>query len=117
MSDTRKASVASDAGSPPPRDQNQSPPSPALDNFAPTSTTATSGTTIAAGMSRDRRNSDEWDASKVPPSRFQKRKGSIYAVPGSRDGHVDNNYAAKFHEKHAEKGYTDVFKKPSYNQN
>lgn len=45
------------------------------------------------------------DASKVPPSRFQKRKGSIYAVPGSRDGHVDSNYAAKFHQKHAEMGY------------
>ncbi|KAK3390883.1 hypothetical protein B0H63DRAFT_520091 [Podospora didyma] len=50
-----------------------------------------------------RRGSDEWDASKVPPSRFQKRKGSIYAVPGSRDGHVDSNYAAKFHELHSEK--------------
>jgi hypothetical protein len=45
------------------------------------------------------------DASKVPPSRFQKRKGSIYATPGSRDGHVDRNYASGFHEKHAEKGY------------
>jgi hypothetical protein len=45
------------------------------------------------------------DASKVPPSRFQKRKGSIYAVPPSRDGHVDRNYATEFHEKHAEKGY------------
>jgi hypothetical protein len=45
------------------------------------------------------------DAAKVPPSRFQKRKGSIYAVPGSRDGHVDSNYATKFHEKHTEKGY------------
>lgn len=61
-------------------------------------------------------NSSALDASKVPPSRFQKRKGSIYAVPGSRDGHVDSNYAAKFHEKHAEKGYTDVFKKASYHQ-
>lgn len=50
----------------------------------------------------DRRGSAEWDASKVPPSRFQKRKGSIYAVPGSRDGHVDSNYSAKFHEKHKE---------------
>ena len=56
----------------------------------------------------DRRGSDEWDASKVPPSRFQKRKGSIYAVPGSRDGHVDSNYATKFHAKHAEKGYTNT---------
>lgn len=45
------------------------------------------------------------DASKVPPSQFQKRKGSIYATPGSRDGHVDRNYATEFHEKHAEKGY------------
>ncbi|KAL2120815.1 hypothetical protein VTJ04DRAFT_4842 [Mycothermus thermophilus] len=43
--------------------------------------------------------SDEWDASKVPPSRFQKRKGSIYAVPSSRDGRIDSNYATKFHEK------------------
>ncbi len=42
------------------------------------------------------------DASKVPPSRFQKRKGSIYAVPGSRDGLIDSNYATKFHEKHRE---------------
>ncbi|EPE10772.1 c6 zinc finger domain containing protein [Ophiostoma piceae UAMH 11346] len=54
---------------------------------------------------RDRRASDEWDASKVPPSRFQKRKGSIYSTPNSRDGQVDNNYAAKFHAKHAELGY------------
>jgi len=45
------------------------------------------------------------DASKVPPSRFQKRKGSIYSTPSSRDGHVDNNYATKFHAKHQEKGY------------
>lgn len=42
------------------------------------------------------------DASKVPPSRFQKRKGSIYAVPSSRDGHIDSNYNHKFHEKHKE---------------
>lgn len=68
------------------------------------------GTTIT-GMgsmdipARDRRASDEWDASKVPPSRFQKRKGSIYSTPGSRDGKVDSNYAAKFHAKHAELGY------------
>ncbi|KAK4448120.1 hypothetical protein QBC34DRAFT_381659 [Podospora aff. communis PSN243] len=50
----------------------------------------------------NRRDSIEWDASKVPPSRFQKRKGSIYAVPSSRDGHIDSNYNTKFHEKHAE---------------
>lgn len=41
----------------------------------------------------------------MPPSRFQKRKGSIYAVPHSRDGKIDSNYAAKFHEKLAEMGY------------
>lgn len=42
------------------------------------------------------------DASKVPPSRFQKRKGSIYATPSSRDGHVDKNFADKYHAKIAE---------------
>ncbi|KAK3182056.1 hypothetical protein K4F52_006621 [Lecanicillium sp. MT-2017a] len=51
---------------------------------------------------KDRRMSDEWDASKVPPSRFQKRKGSIYATPSSRDGHVDRNYQDKYHTKIAE---------------
>ncbi|AEO55185.1 hypothetical protein MYCTH_2298743 [Thermothelomyces thermophilus ATCC 42464] len=51
---------------------------------------------------RDHRLSDEWDASKVPPSRFQKRKGSIYAVPHSRDGRIDSNYPAKYFEKLAE---------------
>ncbi|KPM40089.1 hypothetical protein AK830_g6461 [Neonectria ditissima] len=51
---------------------------------------------------QDRRMSDEWDAAKVPPSRFQKRKGSIYATPSSRDGHVDKNYQEKYHAKIAE---------------
>jgi len=62
-----------------------------------------SGTTSPTAA--DRRESAEWDASKVPPSRFQKRKGSIYSTPGSRDGHVDSNFQTKFHEKHQEKGY------------
>ncbi|KYK56706.1 hypothetical protein DCS_03709 [Drechmeria coniospora] len=53
-------------------------------------------------VKQDRRLSDEWDASKVPPSRFQKRKGSIYATPNSRDGHIDRNYAEKYHAKIAE---------------
>lgn len=57
---------------------------------------------FSSSPTSDRRNSIEWDASKVPPSRFQKRKGSIYAVPSSRDGHIDSNYASKFHEKHRE---------------
>jgi hypothetical protein len=42
-------------------------------------------------QAKDRATSNEWDASKVPPSQFQKRKGSIYATPGSRDGHVEAN--------------------------
>lgn len=71
---------------------------------------------------RDRRQSKEWgtspdhvakrlsdtmsshssqDASKVPPSQFQKRKGSVYATPGSRDGHVDSGKVRdkSFHQK------------------
>jgi len=59
----------------------------------------------ATTAAQDLSVSDEWDASKVPPSRFQKRKGSIYSTPSSRDGHIDSNYAAEFHAKHAEKGY------------
>jgi len=90
MADTdRKQSTTSATSNSPLADLSPSPPPASGDN-----------------IHRDRRMSDEWDASKVPPSRFQKRKGSIYAVPGSRDGHVDSNYAHKFYEKHAEKGYT-----------
>lgn len=42
------------------------------------------------------------DASKVPPSRFQQRKGSIYSTQGSRDGHVQKNKDRDntFHETH-----------------
>lgn len=41
------------------------------------------------------------DASKVPPSRFQKREGSIYATPGSRDAHTarGKDRDQSFHEK------------------
>ncbi|TAQ85453.1 hypothetical protein B7494_g6236 [Chlorociboria aeruginascens] len=55
----------------------------------------------------DKHKSDEWDASKTTPSKFQKRKGSILATPGSRDGHVDKHVDrdAAFHATHAEKGY------------
>jgi hypothetical protein len=54
--------------------------------------------------SRDRSESKEWDASKVPPSRFQKRQGSIYATASSRDSHLhrkdrDSSYFAKLKEK------------------
>lgn len=53
---------------------------------------------------RDRRMSKEWDASKVPPSRFQKRSGSIYSTPSSRDAHLngtdrDKGYWEKMKEK------------------
>ncbi|KAI9796922.1 MAG: hypothetical protein M1825_006286 [Sarcosagium campestre] len=54
---------------------------------------------------QDRRESKEWDASKVPPSRFQKREGSIYATPGSRDGHTSRNKAEAFAQKLKEKGW------------
>ncbi|PHH66322.1 hypothetical protein CDD82_1568 [Ophiocordyceps australis] len=57
---------------------------------------------VGSGVKQDRRMSDEWDAAKVPPSRFQKRKGSIYATPNSRDGHIDRNYADKYHAKIAQ---------------
>ncbi|KAL7927313.1 hypothetical protein ACQKWADRAFT_308079 [Trichoderma austrokoningii] len=60
------------------------------------------GSPPVSSGNKDRRLSDEWDAAKVPPSRFQKRKGSIYATPSSRDGHVDKNYAEKYHAKLAE---------------
>lgn len=53
---------------------------------------------------QNRRESREWDASKVPPSQFQRRKGSIYSTQGSRDGHVkgserDQKYWEKLKEK------------------
>ncbi|KAI9787269.1 MAG: hypothetical protein M1816_007683 [Peltula sp. TS41687] len=57
----------------------------------------------AAPVKRDRRESKEWDASKVPPSRFQKIEGSIYATPSSRDGHVDRNTQTAYAEKLREK--------------
>jgi len=49
------------------------------------------------------------DASKTLPSRFQQPKGSIFATPGSRDGHVDKNTDrdAAYHAKLAEKGWVD----------
>ncbi|KAI1176699.1 hypothetical protein F4777DRAFT_247995 [Nemania sp. FL0916] len=55
--------------------------------------------------SRDYTNTDEWDASKTVPSRFQKRKGSIYATPSSRDGHVERNRDAveEFHKAHSKR--------------
>jgi hypothetical protein len=45
------------------------------------------------------------DAGKTPPSRFQQRKGSVYATPKSRDSHIDQHADrdAKFHELHDKK--------------
>jgi hypothetical protein len=55
---------------------------------------------------RARRMSREWDASKVPPSQFQKRKGSIYSTPGSRDSHHgDKDRDKAYHDKLKEKGW------------
>jgi len=71
--------------------------------------TAAEPAKLATSPKEDRRlSSDEWDASKTPPSRFQQRKGSVYATPGSRDGHVDKNYErdAAYHAKLAEKGWS-----------
>ncbi|KAI9736368.1 MAG: hypothetical protein M1818_006101 [Claussenomyces sp. TS43310] len=62
--------------------------------------------TLRLGSSAPMQNrclSREWDASKVPPSQFQKRKGSIYATQGSRDGHVDRNLQNAYLDKLKEK--------------
>jgi hypothetical protein len=49
----------------------------------------------------------------VPPSQFQKRKGSLYATPGSRDTHHGNADRDKaYHEKLKEKVRLDSTNKP-----
>jgi len=54
----------------------------------------------------DRRMSREWDASQVPPSQFQRRRGSIFATPNSRDGKVASSDRDKaYHDKLKEKGW------------
>ncbi|KAI0131982.1 hypothetical protein BJ170DRAFT_225863 [Xylariales sp. AK1849] len=52
--------------------------------------------------SKNYSHTDEWDASKVPPSQFQRRKGSVFSTPASRDGHVGKNAERDddFHKKH-----------------
>jgi len=86
-----------------------------------TNNDVTTGTTepISFGRKVSHEESAEWDASKTPPSRFQQRKGSIYATPNSRDGHVDRNLDrdAKYHEKLAEKGWTSKFRRGSKSSN
>ena len=51
--------------------------------------------------------SDTWDVSKVPPTQFQRRRGSILATPSSKDGNVergnrDKAYFEKLKEKVSE---------------
>jgi len=58
-----------------------------------------------------RRTSKEWDASKVPPSQFQKRKGSVYATPSSRDSHTSSERDKAYFEKLKEKGWNILKKK------
>ncbi|QDS73121.1 hypothetical protein FKW77_001378 [Venturia effusa] len=63
-------------------------------------------------QARERRMSEQWDASKVPPSQFQKRKGSIYATPSSRDSHHGGGDRDKaYFEKLKEKGWNIMKKK------
>jgi len=65
-----------------------------------------------AAEGKVRRMSKEWDASKVPPSQFQKRKGSIYATPSSRDAHSSSADRDKaYFEKLKEKGWNLMGKK------
>lgn len=79
--------------------------------FASSTAPAGADPDVLSSSPTDRRQSAEWDASKVPPSRFQRRKGSIYSTPASRDGHVDRNYAEKYHDKLVEKGWAPSAKK------
>ncbi|KAL1841853.1 hypothetical protein VTJ49DRAFT_6530 [Mycothermus thermophilus] len=106
-----QSDVATD-GSVSPRTTTLQPREPSRENITPVTsrTEDRQGQTVTTTKSSptprsSRWESDEWDASKVPPSRFQKRKGSIYAVPSSRDGRVDTSYADKFHEKLEQMGY------------
>jgi hypothetical protein len=74
-------------------------------NPTPTSSTDTSKRRDSkASSSSERRTSETWDASKVPPSQFQLKPGSIYSTPNSKDGNVergdrDKAYFEKLKEK------------------
>lgn len=69
----------------------------------PGSTTDSRRVSEPMGTPIDRRMSREWDASKVPPSRFQKPEGSIFATPSSRDGHIARNKITTVMDKVKEK--------------
>lgn len=64
-------------------------------------------TAVRGGEQRDRRESREWDAAQVPPSQFQRRKGSIFATPSSRGGLTDQDRDKAYHEKLKEKGWVE----------
>ncbi|KAF8437396.1 hypothetical protein BGX38DRAFT_1145153 [Terfezia claveryi] len=71
------------------------------EQMEPMSTSPTE--TPPMGIQSDRRMSREWDASKVPPSKFQRPEGSIWATPASRDGHIARNKIAIAMKKVKEK--------------
>ncbi|OJD35565.1 c6 zinc finger domain containing protein [Diplodia corticola] len=79
------------------------------DDMSPSSSAVRGGSFGSEGSpTRDRRMSKEWDASKVPPSRFQKRSGSIYSTPSSRDAHLTGSTSERdkgYWEKMKEKGW------------
>ncbi|PBP20758.1 c6 zinc finger domain containing protein [Diplocarpon rosae] len=58
----------------------------------------------------DDKLTSEWDASKTAPSKFQQRRGSIFATPNTRDGHIDKNTDrdAKYHTTLVEKGWAKI---------
>ncbi|KAF2032723.1 hypothetical protein EK21DRAFT_109788 [Setomelanomma holmii] len=78
-----------------------------LTTTSPTSNTG-SRRASASSTSGQRRMSDTWDASKVPPSQFQKKPGSILSTPNSKDGSVDRGNRDKaYFEKLKEKGWAE----------
>ncbi|KAK4103561.1 hypothetical protein N658DRAFT_557387 [Parathielavia hyrcaniae] len=107
MSEDRKQSIVSTDSAGSATAHHFSTPGQALPDSRADTTTAPKSPiwTTSPTIREERRSSDEWDASKVPPSRFQKRKGSIYAVPGSRDGRVDHDTTLKFNEKLVQMGF------------
>jgi hypothetical protein len=74
---------------------------------SPTTTSSSASDSRRAShfcTSGERRTSETWDASKVPPSQFQRPAGSIYSTPNSKDGNVergdrDKAYFEKLKEK------------------
>ncbi|KAH7068997.1 hypothetical protein BKA63DRAFT_99212 [Paraphoma chrysanthemicola] len=73
---------------------------------SPTSETGSRRASQSSAAGERRRSDDTWDASKVPPSQFQKRRGSILSTPNSKDGNVERGDRDKaYFEKLKEKGW------------